>query len=44
MILFAKSDWMSNEKEDADEDKEDEKVLDGQNSAFSLESSDETKK
>ena len=42
MILMAQSDWISNEKVDNEED--DEKVLDCQNSAFSLESSDETKR
>ena len=42
MILMAQSDQISNKKEENEED--DEKVSDCQNSAFSLESSDETKR
>ena len=42
MILMAQSDLMSNKKADSNQD--DDKVLDGPNSEFSLESSIETKK
>ena len=42
MILMAQSDLMSNIKVENDQD--DDKVLDGPNSEFSLESSIETKK
>ena len=41
MIFVAQSDWMSNEKVENIEN--DEQIIDCQNSAFSLESSDETK-